>query len=218
MKRKGFTLTDALLTMVTLGVVFTMTVPVLINGIKNNINKTKFKSDYSILSRAFEAIYLENSDLNFEYFSKNNYTAFPELQRYLVSVVKKDYVEGYDKTTLLDNKYKDMAGNPFNNELMDDGEFQLVNGSTIYIENYATYGTPLMVFIDTNSISNPPNVLGKDLFGLEVVGNRLLPMGTDNGTTVNCGCSNKPCTISNFPLYGNLNMAGSGCSLETIIK
>lgn len=214
--KRGFTLIDTLMTMAILGIIFTLTVPVLINNVSISINKTKFKSDYALVNKAFESIYLENSDLNFEYFSKNSYSTFPELQRYLVSVIEKDYSKGYEDTTLLDNKYKDMAGNPFNNELMDDGEFQLVNGSTIYLENYTTYGTPLMIFIDTNGVNNPPNVLGKDLFGLEAVGDILLPMGEDNGTQINCGCSKTPCVISKFPLYGDLNMAGSGCSLNTI--
>lgn len=56
MRKFGFTLAEVLITLGIIGVVAAMTMPVLINNVRNKQLETAFKGAYSILSQAVQQV------------------------------------------------------------------------------------------------------------------------------------------------------------------
>ena len=93
------------------------------------------------------------------------------------------------------SKYRTLNDqNIANLSFFDDGQFILVDGSSIFIEN-ATNSDPLHVFIsvDVNGPNKRPNQWGHDLFTFQLMDDgKIIPMGAPGTEYTN---TNSYCTL-----------------------
>ena len=209
--KNAFTLAEVLVTLTIIGVIASMAIPTLLQSTQNAELKTAWKQNYAILSQTVNKLQLDTGS-NLEEYSVTMHSFETELKPY-IQMISDSTGDLLYPQALITTTYKDMSGNPVNGRLMDDGQFIMNNGALVMIENYPPYNTPLMLWVDVNGFEKGPNILGKDLYGAEVVGhNRLLPMGANSMTQVDCPCSKAVCQVTKWPGYGALNLAGAGCS------
>lgn len=214
--RKAFTLAEVLITLGIIGVVAAITIPTLMQNIQNAQFKTAWKKEYSVLSQASQRYLQDNS------------TTFLGVTNY--ANVFKDYLHivQYCDThasaqgcwiTSGQNHYLDpayltgIAGIPNNYTNQDLGSGQgliLADGTLISTRGYASAtcnginGECGWILIDVNG-ANKPNTVGKDIFGIWVLPNKIAPMGYDGDTGFGFknSCSDTGYGCSAMYLYGN---------------
>ena len=215
--KKAFTLAEVLVTLTIIGVIAAISIPTLLQSTNNAEAKTQWKQNYAIMSQAINKMIMDTADDFVEY--RENTSSFEPLLRTYFNYVKDDPAMGLYHRDLLAATYKDLSGAPMRGELMDDGQIILSNGALIMIENYSVNGAPLIIWVDINGFEKGPNILGKDLFGGEVVDDkRLVPIGNNTVTQIDCDCSKTPCQITKWAGYGSFNLAGAGCSADYLSK
>lgn len=215
--KNGFTLAEVLVTLAIIGVIASMAVPTLLQSTQSAEWKTSWKNDYAILSQAANKLQFDSGE-DLTYYTNNIHTFETDLKTYL-QYVKEDSGDALYPSALISATYKDSSGALLNGRLMDDGQIILNNGALVMFENYPPYSTPLMIWVDVNGFEKGPNIMGKDLFGAEIVGNkRLLPIGENAVTQISCGCSKTVCNVTNWSGYGTLNLSGAGCSADYLFK
>lgn len=213
----GFTLAEVLITLGIIGIVAALTIPILMQNIQNAQFKTAWKKQYSTLSQVAQ-----------KYLSDNSLTSFKGVANYANTF--KDYLhvvqycdthsstqgcwvpsgQDYYLRTLGDGST--IAGVPSN----EGGNKDLGNWEGLILND----GTTLTMFsgwnpacsylgvvcgyilVDVNGFQKP-NTLGKDVFGLWVLQDKVSPFGSNavNRYTGECGDTD--------PIYGYM---GYGCS------
>lgn len=194
----GFTMAEVLITIGIIGIVAAMTLPSLINRAHGKKLEAQFKKGYSLLMQVMELMtYGEGQTITPQAYAVHKFA--PAFNLYLVAA------KACPETNCLveRNSEKDENGNltgygfgeykTFNRkatvsgDLMDNGQFMLKNGMTIFIENEGS----VYISIDINGTSQGPNLWGHDLFTFQLTNDgKLLPMGA-NGTnwTASTDCS-----------------------------
>lgn len=189
--KQGFTLSEVLLVLTVIGVVASLTIPTLIQKVSNDQYKTAWKKQFSSLSQVTTMIL--NSEVSGNFFSLINGSVdrpLGNLYKKYLNVVKDCpfAVNGgqcFHTTT-------DLTGATVNSSYFDDGAFILNDGTMIALED--TLSTNHYIWVDVNGIK-PPNILGKDVFGVKVYNDGIKPFGsTGDGwentcTTTGYGCS-----------------------------
>lgn len=67
--------------------------------------------------------------------------------------------------------------------MIDDGQFMLADGATIAIESRTSDpANDRYIFVDVNGFKNP-NTIGKDIFGIRILKNKILPLGSTDSIT-----------------------------------
>ena len=187
--KPAFTLAEVLITLGIIGIVAAMTLPALITKKQTKELQVGLEKGYSLIGQVIQMMtYGEGQTVNYKNYP---YTAFsPAFDKYLVSVkacpvgsgcliLREDETDesgtsiGYDfgdyKTY---NRKANVAG-----DLMDNGQFLLRNGMTLYIENHPS---KIYISIDVNGMYKKPNLWGHDLFTFQILDNgKLLPMGAE---------------------------------------
>lgn len=180
-KKFGFTLAEVVITLGIIGIAAALTIPALINNYLAVEMKTRFDKAYSVISQAFELMKIDNEG----YVDEKNYSQHRfalVFQRYFKTVQSSAGRANYDKDL---PTYRNFAGNAnFNQYLLDDGTLRLADGTLIFIENPiisadAQYNAHVYIFADINGLKKP-NMAGKDLFGFQVIDNKLIPMGAND--------------------------------------
>lgn len=184
--RKAFTLAEVLITLGIIGVVAAMTMPSLIQNVRNRELESGLKKGASVIGQALNMYQAQNgvpitSDIGqrelkpaiIDYFNVLTDCGFGHGDADTACI--KNY-NNADKDSM---EYKNFNGkSSIDLNKFDDGQFVLTDGSLILINNATSSDTNTYISIDVNGYNKRPNRLGQDLFMFQI-DNRgaLIPMG-----------------------------------------
>lgn len=183
MKNKGFSLAEVLITLGIIGVVATMTIPLLIQNYQKRVTVSRLKKSYNGLQNAIQMSISENGDMSTWDFSSNmDYSGVESkifFDRYIVQYYKK--LKNYH---VYQNEIRSIDGlSP-----VRPNWITLPDGTAIGV---TIKGTDYMwIYIDINE-EKQPNRLGKDIFLLKITPNenslKFQGQGLTNQKLVNEG-------------------------------
>lgn len=211
LNKKGFTLAEILITLGIIGVVAAITIPTLIKNTQDAEFKSAWKKEYSALTQATVSYLQDNGTF------KNTYAAFRHdyLKADYVNYLKTVKVCSGDpngETTYGScwsvaggTKYINGSTVPLNALPLGNGSAGIIlqDGASVlfgYQDNTCTSQNILGGFsdgltnvcgwiaVDVNGAKGP-NTVGKDVFGIWVLDNKILPMGTVVSDTTTTGLS-----------------------------
>ena len=218
LSKKSFTLSEVLITLVIIGIIASITVPVIFANYQNQAIKSSLKKNYSVLKQALDKYQVENGE-RITSSDLGQHTLKTILMKYLNVMfdcgygstdVENSCIKNYGADEKSSKTYKTYSGIQIDLSKFDDGQFVLNDGSLILLENGSSVRT--YISVDVNGIGKKPNRLGKDLFMFQIMNNgELLPMGakgTDYYSENNEYCAS---TSSN-------TMNGAGCTINVLTE
>lgn len=202
LKRKGFTLAEVLITLGIIGVVAALTIPTLMKNTQDQEFKSAWKKQYSTLEQASKLYLQENST----FLGVTDYS--DALQPYLKTIQycgTHASTEGCWIPSGANFKF-DHSGAAFipnNGSNNDLGRAQgLILNDGTFVSTY--YGSPTCawaglacgwIIVDVNG-AKAPNTVGRDVYGVWVLADKIVPLGSTavNWYTPTCsddgwGCS-----------------------------
>lgn len=186
---KAFTLAEVLITLMTIGILATITIPSILQTWEEKEIVSKLKETYSILNQAYQLAVLENGDA-FSWPATSHDIIYNNIKVFLK--LKEDCgrtvggctnPDGIIKSLNELTNYSDPRGYP---------KVTLVNGATVYFLRYSDYYN---LIVDING-AKKPNIFGKDVFLFDIRKAGFFPRGGDfDGTNLdlshNRHCKNK---------------------------
>ena len=215
--KKAFTLAEVLITLGIIGVVAAMTIPTLVQNNRNKELQTGLKKAYSIMGQALDLYQAENGERLTPQNIGTGLQLKPILMKYLK--ITKDCGHGYKEDSAciknygLDHEdnsttYTTFTGNRIALDHFDDGQFVLVDGGLVLLEN--PKGGNLYISVDVNGYNKRPNRLGQDLFMFQIDNKGILrPMGVQ-GTNY-YSKTDKYCSKTS-----SHNLNGAGCTYKAL--
>ena len=205
MKFKAFTLAEILVTIGIIGFVSAMTIPSLINNVKDTRFRTQFLKTYTVIQQAIKRMEADDIAIESKLYNRKANPFYRTLLSYLTNSTDCGDCCAFAKNPMPtgcfdynQNSYLTFRGNgTLVKNYFDDGQILMPDGSLVIVEQPIAGGASpkeqIYVFVDVNGIK-PPNRLGHDLFVLQFTDNGLLPMG-QNGTDYAeaSGSTNKYC-------------------------
>lgn len=188
--KKAFTLAEVLITLGIIGVVAALTIPTLVNNYRKKQFETGLKKEYSVLLQALDMYKQDNeTPLKKEDTDQSHGEFKNKIKPYLKILVDcgDDQAGKYEAKCVQngyytqDKKYtyKTYSGNIANEDLFDDGQIILNDGSHLLFENVGNSGA-VFVSIDVNGYNKLPNKWGEDVFTFQLMNDgKLLPMGAE---------------------------------------
>ncbi len=160
--RKGFTLSEVLITLGIIGIVAALTIPSLVSAYQKHVVEEKLKQAYSILVNASR---MAQVDPDFSYTPPKQYTAEGLYENDKYGIFKAYFVPYLQGVTEMKRaKYswngKTMAGEG-SLASFSKGCFCLNNGMCFMMVNHGT--NYFYIYVDLNGPSTP-NVVGRDIF------------------------------------------------------
>lgn len=203
-KTKAFTLAEVLLVLLIIGVVAALTIPSIISTTEDLRYRSAWKKTFSTLSQATNLILSDNSgDLKNVFWDGNsllnvyeNYLTVSKECRgnYLGNCWNNDGVIK-DKSGAIKNY---LQGSRHSGVILNDGTFVRfwtpVSDCTNVIGNITNRCGDIIV--DLNGFS-PPNVVGRDIYGVHILQNKLVPKGSNEDG-----------------FWGDCDTVGTSCSTE----
>lgn len=188
-KREAFTLAEVLITLGIIGVVAALTIPTLVNNYRKKQFETGLKKEYSVLLQALDMYKQDNeTPLKKEDTDQSRGEFKNKIQPYLKILVDCGNNQASSKAKCVPNgyytqdkkyTYKTYSGNIANENLFDDGQIILNDGSHLLFENPGG-GSAVYVSIDVNGYKKLPNKWGEDVFTFQLMNDgKLLPMGAE---------------------------------------
>lgn len=211
MKKLGFTaftLAEVLVTLGIIGVVASITIPVLMNNVQDNQLKIAWKKSYSVISQAVSMLSNENSGdlVNITISGSNHDDYMMALLKYLSYMQfcaggSADGPNGCfnsasDIHTLTGGSYDQNPPNYYTRAILKNGQTMLVEGrgTTCSVNESPKGDTCFRLLIDVNGFK-PPNVIGKDTFGMVVTRfGQVVPYGTKGAMYGSEDCSSATST------------------------
>lgn len=188
--KKAFTLSEVLITLAIIGIVASLTIPTLVNNYRKKQFETGLKKEYSVLLQALDMYKQDNeTPLKKEDTDQSHGEFKNKIKPYLKILVDcgDDQAGGYEAKCVQngdytqDKKYtyKTYSGNIAKENLFDDGQIILNDGSHMLFENPGG-GSAVYVSIDVNGYKKLPNKWGEDVFTFQLMNDgKLLPMGAE---------------------------------------
>jgi len=169
--KKGFTLSEVLITLGVIGVIAAMTLPVVIKKYQQHVTINRLKKVYAVLNQAFNLSKTYNGDYE-------NWSSIDDIGR--IEYVNK-YWKPYLKITKMCNNYQECGYSKFaswqnaintkpNGRGVNEGSFILNDGTFI------TFHNNTQIIIDLNSQSDP-NRYGRDCFAFNLSKKGIEPAG-----------------------------------------
>ena len=188
-KRQAFTLAEVLITLGIIGVVAALTIPTLVNNYRKKQFETGLKKEYSVLLQALDMYKQDNeTPLKREDTDQSPAEFKNKIQPYLKILVDCGNMQASSKAKCVPNgyytqdkkyTYKTYSGNIANEDLFDDGQIILNDGSHLLFENPGG-GSAVYVSIDVDGYKKLPNKWGEDVFAFQLMNDgKLLPMGAE---------------------------------------
>ena len=216
----AFTLAEVLITLVIIGVIAAMTVPTIVANSNEQAIKSALKKNASVLQQVLYKYYMEHGEQLNPLTYETTHTLKPELLKYFnvmydcglgnddvnTACVPNHANSSYDQKNK--TAYMNYTGtSKIAMEPFDDGQFVLMDGTLVLIENYSETKT-IFISVDVNGFGKKPNRLGKDLFMFQLMNDGALkPMGA-TGTKYPVG------TYCSSSSSSNLN--GAGCTVKML--
>lgn len=225
-RQEAYTIKELAITFCVLGITICVILMSMINRVQTYILKQRFKVEFTTVSQAYNNyINDQNIDIN-GYFSTGQNDALVQIVKDIGSyfIYKKacgigsyyTSVCGYSPETNLQNAYKTLAGKTFNANNLIHGQYLLKDGAILYFS--AIDSQHLLVFVDVNGYDQGPNIFGKDLLGITIIKNRVLPMGA-GGTGVEGTCIKKVEPFCGHGFYcPTEDISGASCAIEALYK
>lgn len=185
--KKAFTLAEVLITLGIIGVVAALTIPTLVNNYRKKQFETGLKKEYSVLLQALDMYKQDNeTPLKKEDTDQSHGEFKNKIKPYLKILIDcgdgirdAKCVQNGDYTQDKKYTYKTYSGNIANEDLFDDGQIILNDGSHLLFENMGN-GSAVYVSIDVNGYKKLPNKWGEDVFTFQLMNDgKLLPMGAE---------------------------------------
>lgn len=218
--RIAFTLAEVLITLGIIGIVAALTIPNLIKEYQEYSWKQAWKKDFSVLTQVYQSIKYDNGGDLSDYFPSNELGFIVKFTDYMsvgqnCSAYITDICGSNPAVTLLNNDvYKTLSDGIVHYANLQYKQYLLKDGSNLYSRFYATQTSYMLIFIDVNGYKRGPNTLGKDLFGVNISKDRILPMGAP-GTGVEDTCNSNAITCPwTYGFHSSGDCAGAGCSAE----
>ncbi len=210
----GFTLSEILITLVIIGVISAVTLPVLFVNYQEKALRTALLKNFSVLKQVLMRYKISNGVPLIPSDVSGRGELYSKIKPYF------NFLENTSSGNLIKTKinYKNYNGNKFdinaNNGfywILDDGTIILNDGTIIYLENSGSGGSSsIIISADVNGYKEP-NTLGKDLFMFQIMEDgELLPMGAKGTkyTDENTYCSKT----------SNNDFNGASCTNKVIMK
>lgn len=209
-KKKSFTLAEVLITLVVIGIVAAISVPLIVNSNTETMYVSALKKNYSILSNAFKL----SNDYDYNYYSDwehddgnqdSIWQNYKYLKKYLFVLRECNDEEGCWTT--------DISKAPNGEEAhaattMGIGgsivTFTLNDGTNVCLDYWAKkdiiakfgvdedlFDNTLSIWVDVNG-DKKPNMLGRDTFAFILTKNGLVPAGSNNNSA-NCQTTGYDC-------------------------
>lgn len=129
------------------------------------------------------------------------------------------YICGVSPQVSVKKSYKTLANGYLPEEDLSQNQFMLANGGNVYTR--IGTGGIIDIWVDVNGYKKGPNTLGRDLFGVVVIDNKVIPMGNilssaDSNKKATCGS-----TDTYVPRGGSgrpLDYAGASCSMTILLE
>lgn len=187
--QKAFTLAEVLITLGIIGVVASITIPILMNNVQEKQFKEAAKKAFSVSAQAVQQMKADNGGTLTGYIG--NYKSFkPVFMQYLKVAQDCNWSDCVIRTTT-STKYKSLSGNPADTTYGGEGQFVTTDGMFFNIANFTAQ--PIIIIVDVNGYGKGPNIYGRDTFAFNLANDQLLPLGStgtfnENGTT-NAWCN-----------------------------
>lgn len=192
---KAFTLAEVLIALAIIGIVCAITLPILINNVRERQLKESAKGAYSKASQAVQQMV---SDCGGTWCYSSTNQAYSAIMKYFkVTKTCPNYscVPSTTASTIYKSLYGDAADTRW---MVSAGELITIDGMFWGFDDAWS-----LITVDVNGYINSPNVLGVDVFMFQVVNNKLLPMGAKGTASTFSKCDR---TTSNaFQGYGCMN-------------
>ncbi len=170
--KKGFTLSEVLITLAIIGVVAAITLPTIINNYQKRVTVEKLKKNYIVIQQVLKRVEADFQIDISELDDMWNSDTSGLLTMYFIP-----YLQGaklYPR--MCNDKYGDYqflnGSNASNPPFHNTSSIQLNNGACIGISSSAA-GTARNLFIDIDG-NKPPNIAGKDFFIFIINSNNYL--------------------------------------------
>lgn len=221
-KKSGFTLSEVLITLAIIGVVAALTLPILIQNIQQKILISRWKKAYADINQAFELV--KSQDEFDKYYNCQENYCFQNVSKLILDkYIAKTGNIGAQATADI-AEYKTILGDTFITSPTFHAAYN-VNDMTFYTWSFFYHSAT--IYVDVNGAKNKPNILGKDLFALEIVNDKIEPIGKTAagdfckgfGEYIGYGVQSiyydDKGNVKNVPLS---NYAGLGCSYDYLYK
>lgn len=178
-KRFAFTLAEVLITLGIIGVVAALTLPGLITKNKAKRLKSQYMKAYSEIAQAIKMMKYDEISLDSSTYSggvsfAKTFANYFKVIHFCSGNSDLCFNKGDDAYYSLDGKSSVDWG------IFDDGQFVLMDGSLVILENpynYSPNATHLWIHVDVNGRKGKPNRLGYDVFTFVILNEELVPMG-----------------------------------------
>lgn len=177
-KSIGFTLAEILITLGIIGVIASITIPVLMQDIQDMQCKIAAKAAYSKASNAINLIKADNGTWDNQMSYIDFYTAFRSYFKTIDDVIGGDNYYRYIEATETSPVYNNISGSYPGHTWYMNFEFLTVDGmfwATSWWDDSS--GLRFGITVDVNGYGKKPNVYGRDVFMFQVINGSLLPMG-----------------------------------------
>lgn len=186
MKRFAFTLAEVLITLGIIGVVAAMTIPTLMKNTNKAEYVTTFKKEYSVLNNAWRQLIYDNGGSNLTTYS----TADDVVDAICTKIKCVKICKAADSSgCFVSTDWKNLVGQASWQNIAGASAI-LPDGTSFAIDSWNTTGGQL--HFDINNLK-PPNVMGRDIFELEMYDKNIVPTGaggTSMAPYVDQSCSN----------------------------
>lgn len=201
-KQYGFTLAEVLITLLIIGVVASLIIPSILNDTRDAELKTAWKKTYASINQAFGEILMDNGGTFIGIAGDSNEfrNAFKNKMNF---VSKCDGQIACDSQSLTKLNGTSDSYILVRNLILNDGTiiyFFLDSGNCDFGSYVYTSGACGWILVDVNGNKNP-NRWGKDIYGIWVMKNQILPWGADPAGTANSTYKESTC-ISSGSGYG----------------
>lgn len=186
-KHIAFALAEVLISLLIIGVVSSLVIPVIVQDIQNTELKTAWKNTYSIIEQASRRILIDNGGSFQNAFSSNPIKMRNLFASYVVHVKNCSWENIQGNCWHFDNVVK----NPDNSSYTGtDAGLLLNNGAMLIFEAWSSCDYPIdnvagrdpacgNIVVDVNGFKGP-NRVGKDVFKIWVQENKVRPTGSLN--------------------------------------
>jgi prepilin-type N-terminal cleavage/methylation domain-containing protein len=193
--KKGFTLAEVLITLLIVGIISSIVIPGIIADTQQAEYKTAWKKTYSSINQAYSQIMMDNGG-TFVRVATND----SDLRNLFMN--KMNYITTCDDTSCAASSLRKLNGTSesfynFNNNLVLSDSTILsifhIDSTTCAFTSHVGIGTCAWMMVDING-KKSPNQWGKDIYGIWILNNKILPWGVDpvgaaNPTWVENTCS-----------------------------